>query len=79
MPLLEKWIIKLRNGKIFVSHNLSDLLQEPPRDDVVEGDGGTFLKGNGVLQKEVPDIMANITSHNQTATNHMKTLTQVHI
>ena len=78
LPLLEKGIIELRNGKICVRHKLSDLLKAPPRDDVVEADGGAFLGGNGILQKEAPDRVANITSHNQTTTNHTKILTQVH-
>ena len=63
----------------FVRHNLSDILKAPPRDDVVEVDGGAFLGGNGVLQKEVPDRVVNITSHNKKTTNHRKILTQVHI
>ena len=30
--------------------------------------GGAFLgEGNGILKKEVPDIVAIITSHNQTS------------
>ena len=49
--LLEKRIIELRNGKICVIHNLSDLLKAPPRDDMVEADGGAFMGGNGILQK----------------------------
>ena len=51
LPLLEKGIIEIRNGKIFVRHNLSYLLKAPPRDDVVELDGGAFLGGNVILQK----------------------------
>ena len=78
LPLLEKGVIELRNGRICVRHNLSDILKAPPRDDVVEADGGTFMGVNGILQKEVPAIVANITIHNQTTTNHKKILTQVH-
>ena len=76
--MLEKGIIELRNGKNCVRHNLSDITEAPPRDDVVEADGGAFLGGNGILQKEVPYRVANITSHNKTTNNHMKILTQVH-
>ena len=76
--LLEKRITEIRNGKICVRNNLSDLLKAPPIDDVVEADGGTFLGGNGILQKEVPSRVSNIKSHNQTTTNHTKILTQVH-
>ena len=54
LPLLEKGIIELRNGKICVRHNLSDILKAPPRDNVVEADGGAFLGGDEILQKEVP-------------------------
>ena len=71
-------IIELRNGKICVRHNLSDLLKAPPRYDVVEADGGVFLGGNDILQKEVSDRVAKITSHNQTTTNHTKLINQVH-
>ena len=78
MPLLEKGIIEPRNGKIFVRHNLSDLLKATTRYDVVDTDGGAFMGGNGILQKEVPCRVANITSHNQSAINHTKILTQVH-
>ena len=76
--MLEKGIIELSNIKICVRHNLSDLLKAPLRDDVVEADGGAFLGGNEILQKEVPDRVANIISHNQTTTNYTKILTQVH-
>ena len=65
-------------GNVFVRNNLSDLLKAPPRDDVVEADWGSFLGGNGVIQKEVPDRVFNITSHNQMTTNHTKILTQFH-
>ena len=75
---VRKVIIELRNGKIFVRHNLSDIPKAPPRDYVVEADGGAFLGGNDILQKEVPDRVVNITSHNQTTTSHTKILTQVH-
>ena len=51
LPLLEKGIIELRNGKICVGHNMIDLLNAPHRDDVVESGGGAFLGGNGILQK----------------------------
>ena len=71
-------LIEVRNGKICVRYNLSDLLKAPPRNDVVESDGDAFLGGNGVLQKEVPNRVANITIHNQTTSNHTKILTQVH-
>ena len=40
LPMLEKVIIELRNGNIFVRQKLSDLLKAPPRDDVVEAAGG---------------------------------------
>ena len=79
LPLLEKGIIELRNGKICVRHNMSDLLKVPPRDDVVEAYGIYFLGGNVIIQKEVPDRVANITIHNQTTTNHTKIINQVHI
>ena len=75
----KKWIIELRNGKIFVRLNLSDILKSPPRDDVVEADGGAFIGGNGILHKEVPARVANITSHNQMTKNHTQISTQVHI
>ena len=45
---------------------------------MVEADGGTFLGVNGVVQKELPYRVANITSHNQTPTNHTKILTKFH-
>ena len=77
--MLEKGIIELSHGKICVRHNLSDLLKDSPRDDMVEAYGVAFLGVNGVLQKEVPDRVANRTSHNQTTNNHTKILTQVHI
>ena len=64
LPLLEKGIIEIKNGKICVRYNLSDLIKAPPRDDVVEADGGAFLGGNGILKKEVSDRVANTTSHN---------------
>ena len=51
MPPLEKGIIELMNGNIFVRHKPSDLLKSPPRDDVFEVDDGTFMGGNGILQK----------------------------
>ena len=47
MTLLEKGVIELRNVNICVKHNLSDLLKPPPRDDVVEADGGNFM---GVME-----------------------------
>ena len=71
-------LIELNIGNIYVRHNLSDLIKAPPRDDVVEADGGAFLGGKGILQKEVPDRVANITIHNQMTTNHTKIITQVH-
>ena len=49
--LLEREIIELMNGMIFVKHNLSDLLKAPPRGDVIEAYGGPFLGGYGILQK----------------------------
>ena len=51
LPMLEKGIIELRNGKICVRHNLGDILKVPPRYDGVEADGGAFLRGNGLLKK----------------------------
>ena len=51
MPLLDKGIFELMNGKIFAIHNLIDVLKAPPRDDVVEADGGSFLGGSWILQK----------------------------
>ena len=72
-------LIELRNGNISIKHNLSDLIKAPPSDDRVEAAGCAFLGGNGILKKEVPDRVDNITSHNQTKTNHTKILTQVHI
>ena len=72
-------LIEIRNCKICVKHNLTDLLKALPRDDVVEVDGGAFLGGNGILQKEFPNRLANITSHNQTTINHMKIITQEQI
>ena len=77
--LLGKGVIGIRNGNIFVRHNLSDIIKAPPRDDVVKADGGDFMGGNGILKKEVPDRVAKITSHNQTTTNHTKIITQFHI
>ena len=47
-------LIELSNGKICVRHNLGDLLKAPPRDYVVEVDGGTFLGGDGILKKISP-------------------------
>ena len=78
LPLLEKRIIEIRNGKIWERHNLSELIKVPPRYDVVDIDGGAFLGGNGMLQKEVPNEVSKITAHNQTATNHTKILTKVY-
>ena len=52
IPLLEKGIIELSNGKIFVRRNLSDLLKVTPRDDVVEADGGAFLGVMGYFKKK---------------------------
>ena len=49
LPLLEKGIVELRNGNICVRNNMSDILKAPPRDDVVEADGGAFLGGVGIL------------------------------
>ena len=72
-------IIEIRNGKICARHNLSDIIKAPPIDELVGAGGGTFLGGDGILQKEVPYRVSNITSHNQTTTNHTKILTQVHI
>ena len=51
---------------------MSDILKVPPIYDVVEVDGGAFLGGNVILQKELPGRVANITIHNQTTTNHTK-------
>ena len=78
LPLLETGIIELSNGNICVRHNLIDIIKEPPIDDVVEADGGAFMGGNGIIKKEVPDRVTNITIHNQTKTNHTQKLTQVH-
>ena len=78
LPLLEKGIIEISNGKISVRRNLSDLLKAPPRDDVVEADESSFMGGNGIIQKLVPDRVDNITSHNKTTPNHMKILTHFH-
>ena len=52
LPMLEKGIIELRNGNIFVRHKTSDLLKAPTRDDVVEADGGAFLGVMGSLKKK---------------------------
>ena len=46
---------------------------------MIELDGGAFLGGNVIPQKEVPYVVANIKIHNQTTTNHMEIITQVHI
>ena len=73
--MLEKGIIELSNLRIGVRPNLSDIIKTPPRDDVVKADGGAFIGGNGILQKDVPDKVANITSHNQTKTNHTEITT----
>ena len=73
-----KGIIELINVKIFAIHNMSDLLKAYPINDVVEVDGCAFLGGYGVVKKEVLDIVANITSNNQTKTNHTNILTQFH-
>ena len=43
LPILEKWIIELSNLKIYVRHNLSDLLKAPPINYVVEAVGGAFI------------------------------------
>ena len=72
-------LAELSNGNICVIHNLRDIFKASPRDNVVEVDGCEFLGCNGILQKQVPERVANITSHIQTTTSHTKTLTEVHI
>ena len=43
--MLEKGIIEIINGTIFVRRTLSDLLKVPPRDDAVEVDVGRLSGG----------------------------------
>ena len=52
LPLLKEGIIELKNSNIFVKHNMVDLLNALPRDDVVEADGVSFLGGDGVLLRK---------------------------
>ena len=54
MPLLEKRIIKLRNGIIFVRRNLTDIPKAPPRDEVVEAGGGGISGGYWGPSKRSP-------------------------
>ena len=55
---------------------MGDILKEPPRYDVVETDGGNFWGCNEILQKEVPDRVANVARHDNTTTNQTEVLTE---
>ena len=75
--VLKIQLIELRNGMSCVIHNLSEI-KVPPREDVIKAYGGAFLGGYGILQKDIPERVANITSHYKKTTNPKKILTQFH-
>ena len=78
MLLCKEGVIILCNCKIYVTHSMRDLSKEPPRYDVIGADGGAFWGCNGILQKEVPDRVANVARHDETTTNHAEVLTKDH-
>ena len=76
MPLLEEGVGILWNHEICVVYGLSDLLKAPLIYDVIESYEGAFWGYNGILQKEFPDRVANVTLHDEMTTNHAEVLTK---